>query len=222
MRTLGSLRLSDQRLLQADLFIASEWCAGRTDVLNPASGELLASVADATRQDVRHAITAAERAFREWSRGTAYERAAVLRAWHDLILANADDLATILTAEQGKPFAEARGEILYGATLRRMVRRRGKARLRGDGSHERALAPDRRPARADPRMRCDHAVELPLGDDLAKGRSRAGNGLHDGPETGQRDATVGARPRRASPIAPGSLGASSTSRTDRRSWSAAS
>ena len=153
MRTLGSLRLSDQRLLQADLFIASEWCAGRTDVLNPASGELLASVADATRQDVRHAITAAERAFREWSRGTAYERAAVLRAWHDLILANADDLATILTAEQGKPFAEARGEILYGATLRRMVRRRGKARLRGDGSHERALAPDRRPARADPRMR---------------------------------------------------------------------
>jgi succinate-semialdehyde dehydrogenase/glutarate-semialdehyde dehydrogenase len=83
----------------------------------PADGERLASVADATPEDVRRAIAAAAGAFRDWSRRTAYERATALRAWHDLILANADDLATILTAEQGKPFAEARGEILCGATF---------------------------------------------------------------------------------------------------------
>jgi succinate-semialdehyde dehydrogenase / glutarate-semialdehyde dehydrogenase len=118
---LDSLPLGDHRLLREDLFIAREWCAGsgggRTDVINPATREVLASVADATRKDVRRAIDAAQTAFRDWSRRTAYERAATLRAWHDLIVENADDLATILTAEQGKPFAEARGEILYGATF---------------------------------------------------------------------------------------------------------
>src|SRR5689334_16268030 len=105
------LPLGDQRLLREDLFIAREWCAGadggRTDVTNPATGELLASVADATREDVRREIDAADSAFRDWSRRTAYERAGALRAWRDLIVANADDLATILTAEQGKPGLDA-------------------------------------------------------------------------------------------------------------------
>jgi succinate-semialdehyde dehydrogenase / glutarate-semialdehyde dehydrogenase len=120
VRTIQTLPLTDQRLLREDLFIAGEWRAGsgaRTEVFNPSSGELLASVADAGAEDVREAIAAADAAFRSWSRQTAYERAGALRAWHDLILANADDLATILTAEQGKPVAEARAEIVYGAAF---------------------------------------------------------------------------------------------------------
>ncbi len=121
MRTLEAVPVKDRRLWREDLFIDGTWCPGsegnRTDVTNPASGEILAGVADATVEDVRRAIDAADRAFRDWSRRTAYERAAALRAWHDLILENADDLAAILTAEQGKPLAEARGEIVYGATF---------------------------------------------------------------------------------------------------------
>lgn len=121
MSTLEFLPLTDRRLWREDLFIDGAWCPGsggnRTEVINPASGEFLASVADAIAEDVRRAIDAADRAFHDWSRRTAYERAAALRAWHDLILQSADDLATILTAEQGKPLAEARGEIVYGATF---------------------------------------------------------------------------------------------------------
>ena len=78
--TLDSLPLGDGRLLREDLFIAREWCAGsdggRMDVINPATGEVLAIVADATREDVRRAIDAAQRAFRDWARRTADERAA--------------------------------------------------------------------------------------------------------------------------------------------------
>ncbi|MBX5440196.1 MAG: NAD-dependent succinate-semialdehyde dehydrogenase [Solirubrobacteraceae bacterium] len=119
MSTAFELALTDRSLLREQLLVNGEWVDGehgeRDPVLDPATGEQIASVARGTRADARRAIEAADAAQREWARLNAKRRSQLLRAWHDLIVANADDLAAILTAEQGKPLAEARGEILYGA-----------------------------------------------------------------------------------------------------------
>ncbi|AHG47561.1 succinate-semialdehyde dehdyrogenase [Rhizobium leguminosarum bv. trifolii CB782] len=89
--------------------------AGTFDVLNPATQELLASLPDMGAAETRTAIDAAHTAQPAWAARPAKERSVILRKWFDLMVANADELAAILTAEMGKPFAEARGEILYAA-----------------------------------------------------------------------------------------------------------
>jgi succinate-semialdehyde dehydrogenase / glutarate-semialdehyde dehydrogenase len=112
--------LTDRALLRDALYVDGDWLrpSGTSiDVTNPATGELLARVPKAGRAEANAAIAAARKALPGWSARTAKERAAVLRRWHDLIVANVDDLARILTAEQGKPLAEARAEILYGAAF---------------------------------------------------------------------------------------------------------
>ena len=114
-------RLGDRELLRDDLFVDGEWVAAsdgsRFDVVDPADGSAIAAVASATREDTRRAIDAAAAALPGWAAKTAKERAAVMRRWFDLIVEAADDLGAILTAEQGKPFPEARGEILFGAAF---------------------------------------------------------------------------------------------------------
>jgi len=121
MPTAFELPLTDRALLREQLLVAGEWVEGeggeRDAVLDPATGERIASVARGTRADARRAIEGAAAAQDAWARTPAKTRAQLLRAWHDLIVAHVDDLAVILTAEQGKPLAEARGEILYGATF---------------------------------------------------------------------------------------------------------
>lgn len=113
--------LKDPSLLVEQAYIAGEWvdaADGKTfAVTNPARGDVIANVADMTREDARRAIEAADKARHEWAARTGKERAAVMRKWYDLMVANADDLAAILTAEMGKPLAEAKGEILYGASF---------------------------------------------------------------------------------------------------------
>ncbi|MBP8812512.1 MAG: NAD-dependent succinate-semialdehyde dehydrogenase [Laribacter sp.] len=100
--------------------MGGEWCAaddGATlAVTNPATGAVLARVPKMGRAETRRALEAAEAAWPAWRHRTAKERAVILRRWFDLVTAHADDLAVILTAEQGKPLAEAKGEILYGAS----------------------------------------------------------------------------------------------------------
>ncbi|OCJ14017.1 succinate-semialdehyde dehydrogenase (NADP(+)) [Rhizobium sp. AC44/96] len=100
-------------------YINGVWTAGGAtetfDVLNPATGEVLASLPDMGAAETREAIDAAYAAQPGWAARPAKERANILRKWFDLMVANADELAAILTAEMGKPFAEARGEILYAA-----------------------------------------------------------------------------------------------------------
>jgi succinate-semialdehyde dehydrogenase/glutarate-semialdehyde dehydrogenase len=111
-------RLRDRALLRTQLFVDGQWRDGEGeafDVLDPATGDLVARMAAASAADVEAAVDAAERAGRAWAAVTAPERARVMRRWYELIVENADDLAMILTAEQGKPLHEARGEILYGA-----------------------------------------------------------------------------------------------------------
>jgi len=116
--TLGIPRLDDPALFRDQLYIDGDWEPGngaRTDVRDPATGEVVARMAAAEATDVQRAVAAAQDAAAGWAARTAPARAAIMRRWYELIVANADDLARILTAEQGKPLAEARGEILYGA-----------------------------------------------------------------------------------------------------------
>src|SRR5215469_7692488 len=118
MLRVSSLPEAAGALVREDLYIDGHWTHGGGEpvsVHNPSSGELLASVASASGEQVELAIAAAKRAFREWSRSLAKERAAVMRRWYELIVEHADELALIVTAEQGKPLAEARGEVIYGA-----------------------------------------------------------------------------------------------------------
>ena len=113
--------LKDPSLLATKAYVAGEWVDakdGKTfDVTNPARGDVVASVADLSRTETADAIAKADAAMKGWAAKTAKERANVLRAWFNLMVENADDLGAILTAEQGKPLAEAKGEILYGASF---------------------------------------------------------------------------------------------------------
>ncbi|MCP3971346.1 MAG: NAD-dependent succinate-semialdehyde dehydrogenase [Rhodobacteraceae bacterium] len=114
-------RLKDPSLLATRAYLAGEWADadnGATfEVSNPARGDVIAQVADLGREETARAIAAADDAMQGWAARTAKERANTLRAWYNLMVENTDDLATILTAEQGKPLAEAKGEILYGASF---------------------------------------------------------------------------------------------------------
>ena len=112
--------LKDPTLFTEKAFVAGAWISaddgGTFTVSNPARGDVIARVADLSRTEVARAIASAHAAQKEWAARTGKERARILRDWADLMVANADDLAAILTAEMGKPLAEARGEILYGAS----------------------------------------------------------------------------------------------------------
>jgi succinate-semialdehyde dehydrogenase/glutarate-semialdehyde dehydrogenase len=113
--------LKDPGLLRDKAFVAGEWVGADSGasfpVTNPARGDEICTVPDLGEAEVTRAIDAAYDAQKAWARKTGKERAAVLRVWYDLMVANADDLAAILTAEMGKPLAEAKGEILYGAAF---------------------------------------------------------------------------------------------------------
>ena len=111
----------DIGLLRQQVFINGEWrgaVSGKSlEVLDPANGQHIGNVPSCDENDARAAIEAAEAALPAWSAMTAHARAALLRRWHDLMLQHADDLALLMTLEQGKPLAEAKGEILYGASF---------------------------------------------------------------------------------------------------------
>ena len=115
------MRLEDLNLLRTQCLIGGAWCGadgGATfPVGNPANGELLAEVPDMGAAETRRAIAAAAAAWPAWRNRTAKERSAVLRKWFELMLAHADDLALLMTSEQGKPLAEAKGEVAYAASF---------------------------------------------------------------------------------------------------------
>ena len=114
-------KIRDSRLLRSEAYIGGSWVtssSGKTfEVTNPSDGAVVGSVADLEIAQVRDAINAAESAWPAWRTRTAKDRAALLMRWYDLMLENQDDLATIMTLEQGKPLAESRGEILYAASF---------------------------------------------------------------------------------------------------------
>ena len=111
--------LKDPSLLKTDALINGQWVAGssRFAVTDPATGAHLADVANLGAADAEAAIAAANAAWPAWRSKTAKERSIILRKWFDLLMANQDDLGRIMTAEQGKPLAEAKGEVAYGASF---------------------------------------------------------------------------------------------------------
>ncbi len=112
--------LKDPTLLATQAYLAGDWADAddgtRFDVTNPARGDVICTVPNMSRVETARAIAAAKVAQRDWAARTAKERAQVMRKWFDLVMAHQDDLARILTAEMGKPFAEAKGEVAYGAS----------------------------------------------------------------------------------------------------------
>ncbi|WP_175426529.1 MULTISPECIES: NADP-dependent succinate-semialdehyde dehydrogenase [Azospirillum] len=129
------LSLNDQSLLRTQAYVNGAWrdaFSGKTfAVTNPATGEELARVADVGAEETRQAINAADAALPAWRAKTAKERAAILRRWFELIMAAQEDLAVLMTLEQGKPLAEARGEVAYGASFIEWFAEEGK-RVYGD------------------------------------------------------------------------------------------
>jgi succinate-semialdehyde dehydrogenase / glutarate-semialdehyde dehydrogenase len=112
--------LNDPTLLETRGYVNGKWVDGEDGtfaVENPARGDTIAQVADLSRAQVTEAIAAAEVAQKEWAKWTGKERSAVLRKWFDLMMQHQHDLGVILTAEQGKPLAEGKGEVAYGASF---------------------------------------------------------------------------------------------------------
>jgi succinate-semialdehyde dehydrogenase/glutarate-semialdehyde dehydrogenase len=113
--------LKDPSLFREEAFINGAWVKAKSEssfaVTNPATGELIANVSNLGAPETELAITSAEHAFQGWKSKTAKERANILRKWFDLVIANTQDLATLMTLEQGKPLVEAAGEVAYGASF---------------------------------------------------------------------------------------------------------
>ena len=115
------LQLKDPSLLRQQAYLNGVWCdaddGGTIHVTNPATGEIIGTIPRMGAAETRRAIAAADAAWPAWRKKTAKERSAILRKWNDLMLANADDLALIMTSEQGKPLTESKGEIAYAASF---------------------------------------------------------------------------------------------------------
>ena len=133
--TKQTLSLKDPSLLRQQCYVDGRWCdadGGATiPVVNPATGALLGTIPRMGTAETRRAIDAANAAWGAWKAKTGKERSTVLRKWFDLMMANADDLAAIMTSEQGKPIAEAKGEIAYAASFIEWFAEEGK-RVYGD------------------------------------------------------------------------------------------
>jgi succinate-semialdehyde dehydrogenase/glutarate-semialdehyde dehydrogenase len=129
------LNLKDPSLLRQQCYINGEWCdandAGTITVTNPATGEAVGTAPHMGALETKRAIDAANAAWPAWRNTTAKARAAILRKWNDLMLENADDLALIMTAEQGKPLPEAKGEVAYAASFFEWFGEQAK-RIEGD------------------------------------------------------------------------------------------
>ena len=140
-----TMQLEDMTLLKCQGFIDGQWVAADSGavfaVTDPANGAKIVEVADMGVAETRRAIDAAARALPAWRAKTAKERGAVLRRWFELILAHTEDLALLMTTEQGKPLGEARGEVAYGASFLEWFAEEGK---RAYGDVIPTVAPDRR------------------------------------------------------------------------------
>jgi len=120
-KSAAGVSLQDSKLFRQACYIDGAWveaaARGSIDVDNPATGEIVGSVPRLGRAETRQAVDAAARAFPAWRRKTAKERATVMRRWFDLMMANQEDLARLMTTEQGKPLGESRGEVAYAASF---------------------------------------------------------------------------------------------------------
>ena len=195
------VELRDANLFRQAAYIDGAWVqspAGATiEVDNPATGEIVGTVPKLDAADTRRAIDAAARALGAWRARTAKERAAVLRRWLDLMMTHQEDLARLMTTEQGKPLAESRGEVAYAASFLEWFGEEAK-RVYGDTipghQADKRIVVIKQPIGV---VGVHHAMELSAGDDHAEGRSGARSRLHRGAEACIADAVLRARARRA-------------------------
>ena len=150
--------LSDPELLKSQAWLDGQWvdASSRFAVTNPADGSHLVDVPNQGPEQAEQAIAAAARAFPGWAAKTGKERAQLMRKWFDLIVANAEDLARLMTAEQGKPVPEAKGEVMYGASFIEWFAEEAK-RVNGDvlasPATDRRLVTLKQPIASAPRSR---------------------------------------------------------------------
>ena len=189
------MKLQDEKLFRQQCYVNGEWVGalnrGTIPVTNPATGETFGTVPRMGAEETRQAIEAADKALPGWRAKTAKERAQILRKWFDLMMANQEDLATLMTAEQGKPMTELRGEIAYAAAFIEWFGEEGK-RVYGDTIP--AHASDKRiVVTKEPIGVC--AAITPWNFPAAMITRKAGPGLgrrlHDGAEAGDRDPVFG-------------------------------
>ena len=140
-----SLSLSDSTLFRTECYINGQWCSAesraRLAIKNPATGDVIAEVAKVGAEETRRAIEAAKTAMTAWRAVPAKQRASILRNWFNLVMENQEDLARIMTVEQGKTLAESRGEVAYGASYIEWFAEQAK---RIDGDVIPAPGPDKR------------------------------------------------------------------------------
>ena len=207
-------QLKDPSLLREQCYIDGKWQDadnGATHAVNnPATGRRIGTSPVMGAAETKRAIAAADAAWPAWRAKTAKERSAILRKWFELMLANVDDLALILTTEQGKPLAESKGEVTIGAWYVEWFAEEARARLRRRDPDDRQRPPPRRDQGAGRRLRGDHAVELPVVDDHPQGRAGARGRLHRRHQAGRGNAVFGAGAGRARRTAPASRPACST------------
>src|SRR6187431_3221002 len=131
----ASISLRDMALFREQAFVGGRWESAANgqvkQVFNPATGQLIGTVPNLGAAETRRAIEAADKALPDWRARTGKERAQVLRKWFDLMMANQEDLAVLMTVEQGKPLVESRGEIAYAASFIEWFAEEGK-RVYGD------------------------------------------------------------------------------------------
>ena len=177
------MQLRDANLFRQLCYINGSWVPARTgatiSVEDPATGQILGTVPNSGRDETREAIAAAAAAFADWRARTAKERAAILHRWFELIVQHQEDLATLMTLEQGKPLAESRGEVAYGAGFIEWFAEEAK-RTYGDviPSHARdkRIIVIKEPIGV---RRLHHTLELPHRDDHPQGGTGAGCRMHD-------------------------------------------
>ena len=176
--------LQDQDLFRRQAYIGGRWCDSDTgatlEVNNPATGEILDTVPMMGANETRRAIEAAKNAFVDWGRRPAKERSILLRRWYDLIMANVEDLGALMTAEQGKPVTEAKGEVVYAASFIEWFAEEAK-RVYGDTIpspwNDRRLVVVKQPSR---RLLRHNSMEFSGSHDHQESRPGIGGGLHHG------------------------------------------
>jgi len=192
----AAINLKDMRLFREACYVDSKWVqaagGGTVSVDNPATGEIIGRVPKLSGAETRHAIEVANEAFKSWSARTAKERANVLRKWFDLMMENQEDLARLMTLEQGKPLTESRGEVAYAASFLEWFGEEAK-RVYGDTipGHQ----ADKRIVvlkQTHRRGGLHHSLEFSAGDDHTQGRTGAGGGMHGGDQARNADSVLGA------------------------------
>ena len=177
------MNIKDQSLFRQQCYIDGQWVdadSGETlEVNNPSSGSVIGTVPKMGAAETERAVDAAELAFQSWRHRTAKERAAILRKLADLMMENQEDLAALMTIEQGKPLAESRGEVVYAASFFEWFAEEGKTTVWRCYTDSSSRSQNYRHQRARWSLRCNHALEFSFSDDYTKSRSGLGCRMHD-------------------------------------------